>query len=264
MKWFVTDPLRSIFRGWGRKKQDEAPAPPRRGRRTPRRPIATSVQRLERALSLKFQDPLLLELALTHPSYCHENPGMASNERLEFLGDAVLGLVVGEALYRRDAGLSEGQMTELRARLVSGEALAEQAAALGLGKYLLLGKGEEVSGGRERPSNMARGLEALIGAVYLDQGLGAAQAFLEKAFGRKWPRALRGAGPDYKSRLQAAVQARGGTPPVYRTVEVSGPGHARRFTVEVTAGDLQAQGTGSSKKRAEQAAARTALKKLGE
>jgi len=214
---------------------------------------------------MRFKNPALVEEALTHTSFCHENPGSVSNERLEFLGDAVLGLVVAEELFQIRPALSEGDMTQLRASLVSGEALGKLGATLRLGEHLRLGKGEEVTGGRERPSNLARAVEAVVGAIYLDKGLDGVRSYVDRAFKEEWERVLGGEAPDYKSRLQEVLQARGEPLPRYRLLEQAGPGHARRFTVEVRVGRRTlGRGQGSGKKRAEQTAARSALQKLGE
>ncbi len=218
----------------------------------------------EKALGVKFKNPSLLEEALTHTSFCHENPGSVSNERLEFLGDAVLGLVVAQELFHLKRSLTEGEMTQLRAGLVSGEALAKLGSSLGLGDHLRLGKGEEVSGGRERPSNLARVLEALVGAIYLDRGLEEVRSFMDRAFKEEWERVLGGEALDYKSRLQEVLQARGEPLPRYHLLEQAGPGHARRFTIEVRVGRRTlGRGQGKSKKGAEQTAARSALERVG-
>ena len=217
----------------------------------------------EKALGVKFKNPALLEEALTHTSFCHENPGSVSNERLEFLGDAVLGLVVAQELFHLKRGLSEGEMTQLRAGLVSGEALGKLGSSLGLGDHLRLGKGEEASQGRERPSTLARALEALVGAIYLDKGLEEVRSFMDRAFKEEWERVLGGEAMDYKSRLQELLQARGEPLPRYHLLEQAGPGHARRFTIEVRVGRRTlGWGKGKSKKGAEQTAARSALERL--
>ncbi|MBU2008953.1 MAG: ribonuclease III [Chloroflexi bacterium] len=217
----------------------------------------------EKALGVKFKNPSLLEEALTHTSFCHENPGSVSNERLEFLGDAVLGLVVAQELFHLKRGLSEGEMTQLRAGLVSGEALGKLGSSLGLGDHLRLGKGEEGSNGRKRPSNLARAVEALMGAIYMDKGLEEVRSFMDRAFKEEWERVLGGEALDYKSRLQELLQARGEPLPRYHLLEQAGPGHARRFTIEVKVGrKTLGRGQGKSKKGAEQTAARSALERL--
>jgi ribonuclease-3 len=201
-----------------------------------------------------------LEKALIHSSYVNENPGItpASNERLEFLGDAILDLLVAEKLYHDQPGASEGELTRQRAGLVSGKALARLAAGIDLGRYLYLGKGEQSSGGHRKPSNLAAALEAVIAAVYLDSGLPAARALVLRLLEKD--KTLSEDRTDFKSQLQEMTQARWQSVPEYRTIEATGPAHARRFTVEVSAaGDILGRGTGRSKRTAEQAAARTAL-----
>ena len=218
---------------------------------------------LQEVLGVFFNDPSLLERALFHRSYVNEYPDIApvSNERLEFLGDAVLGLVIAEILFRDFHRLTEGKMTKLRAALVCQETLARMAEDVSLGDYLYLGKGEEASGGRRKTANLARVLEAVIGAIYLDQGLVIASDFISRLFSRELRKVARwGAGLDYKSRLQEAVQSRGQTTPVYRVIEEEGPDHDKRFTVEVRVGrKVLGRGSGKSKKTAEVAAARFAL-----
>lgn len=215
---------------------------------------------LQDSLGYRFKDEGLLRLALSHRS----NGGASSNERLEFLGDAVLGLVVAEHLYKHYPEMSEGQMTVLRAALVRQATLADVAQRLGLGQHMLLGHGEELSGGRERPRNLARALEALLGAVGLDGGQGAARRLALRLLGDALAAALGlGALPDPKSRLQALAQARGGGAPVYRMVEVAGPQHDRRFVIEVwVRGEPVARGEGLTKRQAEEAAAGLAYRLL--
>lgn len=221
---------------------------------------------LPEVLGISFNDPSLLELALVHRSYINENPDLApaSNERLEFLGDAVLGLVVAERLYQDFPYSTEGEMTKLRAALVCQNTLTRIARTIGIGDYLYLGKGEEASGGRHKPANLARALEAVIGAIFLDQDSAATSDFILKLLNKELEEvARRGAGVDYKSQLQELIQARGQPAPVYRVVETKGPDHAKRFTVEVRADDMVlGKGSGKSKKAAEIEAARSALKKL--
>lgn len=223
-------------------------------------------EELAKGLGLSFADKELLEQALVHRSYLNENPDfpLPSNERLEFMGDSVLGLVVTEELYRRFPQGSEGELTHLRAALVRGVTLARWAKRLGLGESLLLGRGEEASGGRQRPANLANAMEALLGALYLDQGMEAVRALvvplLEEEVAQHWPRGLE---KDAKSSLQELAQARWQLTPTYCTVAAEGPEHSRRFTVEVLVGDqVLAQGQGASKQQAQQAAARAALEAL--
>jgi ribonuclease-3 len=218
---------------------------------------------LQKTLGISFNDPSLLEQALVHRSYINENPGSApaSNERLEFLGDAVLGLVVAERLYQYFPYLTEGGMTRLRAALVCRDTLTRIAKTIRLGDYLYLGKGEEATGGRRKPANLARALEAVVGAIFLDQGLVTTGDLVLRLFGKELEKvASQGAAIDYKSQLQEIVQARGQPLPVYRVIETAGPDHDRRFTVEVrTGGVALGKGSGKSKKAAETEAARSAL-----
>lgn len=220
----------------------------------------------EQIIGVTFRDRALLEQALVHRSYLNENPDFAlpSNERLEFLGDAVLGLVVAEKLYHEFPQLSEGKMTKLRAALVRQETLASLAASLSLGGYLRLGWGEEVSGGRSRQTNLARAFEAVIGAIFLDQGFGVAADSILRLFGDQLRRITEGRlTTDYKSRLQEVVQAEQRLTPVYRMVEASGPDHDKRFVVEVMVGDtVIGRGAGKSKRMAEEEAARSAIERL--
>ncbi len=221
---------------------------------------------LQQTLGISFNDPSLLEQALVHSSYVNENPGfaLASNERLEFLGDAVLGLVVAEKLYQDFPHSDEGEMTRLRAALVRGGTLARVARTIGLGDYLYLGKGEEVSGGRRKPANLAGALEAMIAAIFLDQGSITIRDFILRLFNEELQRvASQEARVDYKSQLQELIQAREQPTPTYQLVEAVGPDHDRRFTVEVRVDDtVLGKGSGKSKKAAETEAARSALEQL--
>ena len=221
---------------------------------------------LQQALGISFNDPSLLEQALVHSSYVNENPDVApaSNERLEFLGDAVLGLIVAEKLYQDFPHSAEGEMTRLRAALVRGSTLARVARSIGLGDYLSLGRGEETSGGRRKPANLAGALEAMIAAVFLDQGSIITGKVILKLFDKELQRvASQGARVDYKSRLQELIQAREQRAPTYRLVEAAGPYHDRRFTVEVrVGGTVLGKGSGKNKKLAETEAARAALEQL--
>lgn len=217
-------------------------------------------------LGIRFNEPSLLEQALVHSSYVNENPGSASvsNERLEFLGDAVLGMVFAEKLYQDLAEMSEGEMTKLRSYLVCRDTLASVAGAIGLGEHIYLGKGEEASNGRHKPANLASALEAVIAAVFLDQGLEATRGFILRLFNRELARlASQGAADDYKSQLQELAQSGRQETPLYHVIETTGPDHDRRFTTEVSLGDtVLGRGSGKSKKLAETEAARQALEKL--
>jgi ribonuclease-3 len=218
---------------------------------------------LQEKIGIAFKNPSLLELALTHSSYINENQGTASdsNERLEFLGDSVLGLVIAERLYRDFPDAPEGKLTRLRSAMVRRETLAQTARIIGLGTHLLLGKGEESGGGRNKPINLAGAFESLIAAIYLDQGLETARSFILKLFGPEmYQRAHQDVGTDYKSKLQEIMQAERQMTPSYHLVEATGPDHAKQFIVEVRIGDIVlAIGTGASKKAAEMEAARSAL-----
>ena len=221
---------------------------------------------LQRKLAVYFSNPGLLQQALIHRSFLNENPGftLGSNERLEFLGDAVLGLVVAERLFREYPDLPEGDLTSLRSALVRTQTLARVAERLSLGEYLYMGKGEESSGGRQRPLTLARAMEALIGAIYLDQGLTTTQRLVWQLLEPELTTSLQESlTKDYKSRLQEFAQAERGTTPVYRTVSAVGPSHAMIFTVEVLVGnEVLGHGTGRTKQAAEQEAARVALETL--
>jgi ribonuclease-3 len=224
------------------------------------------IDSLQRILGVTFKDPSLLEKALIHDSYVNENPSLApsSNERLEFLGDAVLGLIVARKLYNDLPDYSEGKMTSLRAALVRRETLARMAEAIGLGKYLYLGKGEEASGGRKKVPNLAGAIEAVIGAVFLDRGLREATGCTLRLMRHEYDTLIKtGLAPDFKSQLQELIQARQQQTPVYTLTDVSGPDHARWFTVEVRLGnDILGRGAGKSKKTAESEAARDALEHI--
>ena len=198
-----------------------------------------------------------------HRSWCAEHAGHESNERLEFLGDSVLGLAVTDHIYRTHEDLPEGDLTDIRKTVVSSVALAEVAESLGVGEHLLLGKGEELSGGRQKPSILADAMEAIIGAVYLAEGPDASAALVLRILGSRLATA-RADGADHKSRLQELAAHRFGTPPRYE-VQATGPDHARTFYVTVTIdGEPRGTGVGRSKKQAEQLAARDAVTALGE
>jgi ribonuclease III len=200
---------------------------------------------------------------LAHRSWCAEHPGNLSNERLEFLGDAVLGLVVTDFIYRAFPDLPEGELAKVRASVVSAAALSEVAAELDLGEDLLLGKGEASSGGREKPSILADALEAVLGAVYLEGGWEAARRLVMDLLGDRINLASAGpGGQDYKTRLQELVARHFTELPRYAVTD-DGPDHAKRFYAEVrVAGLLRGRGEGRSKKQAEAAAARAAWEAL--
>ncbi|MAG15177.1 MAG: ribonuclease III [Dehalococcoidales bacterium] len=220
---------------------------------------------LQATLRISFRMMSLLEQAVVHSSFANENSGMApiSNERLEFLGDAILGFIVAERLYQAFPDLTEGGMTRLRSALVRRDTLVRVARTIHLGDYLYLGKGEEAGGGRHKPINLSGTLEAVIGAVFLDRGLAAARKVILRLFSEElWKVVQKDAGVDYKSRLQELIQSRYQLAPAYRLVEASGPDHARAFTMEVTAGAVVlGRGSGKNKKMAETEAARQALER---
>jgi ribonuclease III len=211
-------------------------------------------------------DPALLERALTHRSYAYENGGLPTNERLEFLGDAVLGVVITTALYHNHPDLPEGQLAKLRASVVNMRALAEVARGLGphgIGPYLLLGKGEEATGGRDKPSILADTLEALLGAIYLQHGLPVTSRVIHHVFDPVMSEAAgRGAALDWKTSLQELTAELGRGVPEYR-IEEAGPDHAKTFTAWVlVAGERFGGADGRSKKEAEQRAAEAAWLEL--
>lgn len=215
------------------------------------------LERLVERLGLDLT-PDLVAPALVHRSWCAEHPGHESNERLEFLGDSVLGLAVTDHVYRAHVDLPEGDLTDIRKTVVSSVALAEVAESLGIGEHLLLGKGEELSGGRLKPSILADAMEAIIGAVYIAEGFDEAARLVLRIVGARLATA-QADGADHKSRLQELAAHRFGAPPRYE-VEASGPDHARTFHVTVTIdGEPHGTGVGRSKKQAEQLAARDAV-----
>ena len=221
---------------------------------------------LEGRLGVKFKQPAVLRQALVHSSYVNENPELApeSNERLEFLGDAVLGLAVADDLYTAFPDQDEGKLTELRAHLVRRDTLAKAARRLQLGEELQLGRGEDAGGGRHRPTNLAHAYEAVVGAIFLDSGFADARQFVQRSLKPDFDAITERAFPfDPKSRLQEISQSRYQTTPAYRLVGASGPDHARRYTVEVVVdGQALGSGEGSSKQQAEKEAAQRALQHL--
>ena len=219
---------------------------------------------LEEKLGYTFQDRSLLEQALTHSSCANESRGkLQSNERLEFLGDSILGMVVADHLYRNHPDLPEGELTRTRAALVCEESLVEVAAELNLGEYLRLGKGEESGGGRHRPSIQADAVEAVLAAVYLDGGIGSARKIIQRYILCREIEGLNSS-RDYKTALQELVQRESGQVLKYRLTGEEGPDHDKRFFVEVDLnGTPVGSGKGHSKKEAEQMAAKAAIAKLG-
>jgi ribonuclease-3 len=220
----------------------------------------------QKILGVSFKKPALLEQALVHSSYINENPAhtLGHNERLEFLGDAVLNYIVADKLYREFPDLSEGRMTRLRAVLVRGDTLAKIARNIRLGDFLFLGKGEESSGGRNKTPNLAGALEAVIAAVYLDLGVKAAIKLVHGLLAEDWQKLTSlEADIDYKSKLQEFTQSKYRSTPVYRLVSETGPDHDKVFRIKVIVNDKAlAVAKGKSKKLAETEAARLALQKL--
>lgn len=226
---------------------------------------APATGELEARLGYRFRDHGLLETALTHTSWVNEaaTPGRADNERLEFLGDAVLALVTSDLLMAQLPDAPEGDLSRARAALVSEGGLSRAAALLDLGRFVRLGRGEEKTGGRARPSILANALEALVGAVYLDGGLEAARGIAARLFKPELGDVQKHARLDFKSRLQERAQALWQSPPVYEVVGVSGPDHDKRFEVALTiAGRAWGRASGRSKKEAEQSAAAAALEAI--
>jgi ribonuclease III len=219
---------------------------------------------LARELGIEAGEDGLLRQALTHSSYLNENPGAAptSNERLEFLGDAVIGAIVAEYLYRSYPELPEGELTSLRAAVVRSEALAGWARELRLGEMLLLGRGEEAHGARDRDALLSASFEAVMAAVYLQRGYEGTRDVLDRFLPASIDSVIsRKAALDAKSRLQQLYQASRQITPVYRVLDISGPDHRPTYSVEVVVGEeVVGRGTGSSKQAAEQAAAAEALR----
>lgn len=220
---------------------------------------------LDRALGVRFKDASLREMALTHRSFAFEQELSVNNERLEFLGDAVLGLVVTDVAYRDFPDLPEGELAKLRAAIVNAASLADVARDIRLGEHLLVGKGEELSGGRDKASILADALEAVLGAIYLDRGLDTARKLIERLFRPRIVAYARGeGGRDYKTILQEVASSELRALPEYRIAE-RGPDHEKEFTATVyLAGEAWGAGTGRSKKEAEQQAAHEAYRSLSE
>jgi ribonuclease III len=218
---------------------------------------------LESRVKQSFTNAAHAHVALTHKSYCNEHKyePIEDNERLEFLGDAVIDLVIGQRLMERFPKANEGELSKLRALIVNEEGLARVARAVGVGELLLLGRGEELTGGRDKNSVLADALEAVIGAIYLSDGIAAVLTFADAFFGEALDGVAEGRqGRDNKSLLQEAAQSRFKTSPRYRIVNESGPEHEKVFEVEVSInGELFARSSGRSKKEAEQAAAEKTL-----
>lgn len=226
------------------------------------------IEKLQEILGVSFKQPALLEQALVQSSYINENPAdnVSHNERLEFIGDAVLGFIMAERLYQELPNLSEGEMTRARATLVRGDTLARIAGEIKLGDFLYMGKGEEATGGRNKAPNLAGALEAVIAAIYLDQGIYTVKIVVSKIFEKDWQNLVsQGVEVDYKSMLQEFAQRKYQSAPIYKLVEEVGPDHDPTFTVEVIVnGKWVGTGQGKSKKQAETDAARLALAAFNE
>ena len=224
------------------------------------------VSTLEERTGVAFRAPLTARAAVTHRSFVNEHPGegLEDNERLEFLGDAVIDLAISHRLMERFPAASEGELSKMRAAVVDEPGLAGLARALELGSLLRLGRGEELTGGREKPSLLADAMEAVVAAVYLEGGLPAVLGLVDRYLGEVFDRASAGTlDRDYKTQLQEVAQGRFRLAPRYRVVAELGPDHAKRFDVEVELrGEVVGRATGRSKKDAEQAAARQALEAL--
>jgi len=227
--------------------------------------VEVPLESLDRALEVSFRDAALREAALTHRSYAFEHGTTVTNERMEFLGDSVLGLVVTDMTYRSYPELPEGSLAKLRAAIVNMSALADVARTLGLGQIVLLGRGEELSGGRNKASILADALEAVFGAVYLDLGLDVARDLIERLFRPRMEAYVRGEGErDYKTILQELASQELRAMPEYR-LEERGPDHEKEFTATVfLSGEPVGTGVGRSKKEAEQQAAREAYARFAQ
>lgn len=244
--------------------RDKRPASPlparRRGRKKPPPISPGDIDALAVILGIEPRRPVLLRQAITHKS-AEQELGLVANERLEFLGDAVLDLVVGEHLYHTYPDQAEGDLTKVKAVAVSEPVLAEVARELGVGRFLFLARGEEQNGGRDRSSILADAMEAIFAAVYLDRGLRASRDLILRLLGSRLDAIQRREyEPDYKTVLQEKIQEVHRTPPTYRVVSQTGPDHDRTFVAEARIGKtVLGSGVGKSKKQAEQAAARQAL-----
>ena len=220
-----------------------------------------SLKAFQASIGVSWSSPDLLREALTHSSYSFENPGCRNNQRLEFLGDAVLEIVISEQLFALLPSSSEGELTKLRAAAVCEPSLAGVARKISLGRYLRMGRGEELSGGRERPSVLADAFEALLGAMYLDRGLEPTRAFVQGVLRETVQNAMDGrVEPDYKTRLQERLQKKSPNPITYVIIREDGPDHCKAFCSAVLyGGQVLGTGRGRTKKESEQSAAKQAL-----
>lgn len=223
------------------------------------------MERLEERINYHFNNKMYLKMALTHSSYANEERGLKSNERLEFLGDSVLSIIVSQYLFELYKNKQEGDLTKLRASLVCEKTLAEFARSIDLGGHLLLGRGEQNTGGRERPSILSDAFEAVIAAIFLDGGMEEAKKFVLSFVVEELKKPAARTTSDYKTTLQEIVQQNGEERLEYVLVAETGPDHNKRFTVEVHLNsNVIGKGSGRSKKLAEQQAARQALELMGE
>ncbi|CEH35355.1 ribonuclease III [Romboutsia lituseburensis] len=226
--------------------------------------ISDTIEQFENIIEYRFDNKDYILEALTHSSYSNENKDYEFNERLEFLGDSVLSIIVSEYLFKEETSLPEGELTKLRANIVCEESLSDAAYEIKLGEHMLLGKGEEATGGRERISILADAFEAVIAAIYLDGGLESARTFVLKYMENIILDSRKGKiFRDYKTHLQEILQGKGENNIWYKLVDEKGPDHNKRFVMEVGTNEtVLGTGEGKSKKEAEQLAARVALKEL--
>jgi len=229
--------------------------------------LVNKIAALEEKISYEFKNKDNLIRALTHSSFANENKHnkFVSNERLEFLGDAVLNVIISEKIYTQYSNLSEGEMTKARSTIVCETSLVNCANAIGISQYLLLGKGEELTGGRQRHSILADAFEAIIGAIYIDGGIESARSFIESTMSSIIEDAVKGYSyQDYKTQLQEKVQSKGNEKITYELIEEKGPDHDKTFITQVKINDqVMGIGKGKTKKEAEQHAAFLALEKSG-
>lgn len=227
------------------------------------RRISSNIELFEQKINYEFKNKEYILEALTHSSYSNENKNYPFNERLEFLGDSVLSIVISDYLFKKETKLPEGELTKIRANIVCEESLSEVSKNIHLGKYMLLGKGEEATGGRERISILADALEAVIAAIYLDGGIKCAREFILTNMEKIINDSIKGKiFRDYKTCLQEVLQSNGENNIWYKLIEEKGPDHNKRFVMEVGINDtVLGVGEGKSKKDAEQVAAKCALDK---
>ena len=226
--------------------------------------ILHNISKFENIISYNFKNKQYILEALTHSSYSNENKSYAFNERLEFLGDSVLGIIISDYLFKNETELPEGELTKLRANIVCEESLSEVSKKIELGTHMLLGKGEEATGGRERVSILADAVEAVIAAIYLDGGIENARKFVLTQMDEIIQDSIKGRiFRDYKTHLQEVIQSQGETNIIYDLVEEIGPDHNKKFIMQVKLNDeVLGTGEGKSKKEAEQSAAKQALRRM--